>query len=32
MAKDYSNKNVVKLKTYLNTVKNDDKGSKKSTK
>ena len=32
MAKDYSNKNVVKLKTYLSTVKNDDKGSKKSVK
>lgn len=32
MAKDYSNKNVFKLKTYLSTVKDDNKGSKKATK
>ena len=32
MAKDYSNKNVFKLKTYLSTVKNDTKGSKKTAK
>jgi hypothetical protein len=32
MAKDYSNKNVFKLKTYLQAVKDDNKGSKKAVK